>query len=390
MTPIVVGYLLPDKVAAKLAGCLESDRHVQYTRLDPHRPLLEQGSMDVLLHKLAHEMTLGAREGAECGVVERVRDFLREHPNVAAVDSLDAAKRLSDRLATCLTLHAAAERGLRISQPRFAFVADTRYLAAEVRAAGLRHPIIAKPLVACGRAETHTMCVLASEEQRLDALESLPRAVLVQELVAHGGVVIKCYAVGRAVHATTRRSLPDMRLNGNTGRGVLVFDSQQPLPTAADWGVAAELGAAELAECCGRRAAEAEREAELIGARTLERVGLRALRWLAEAISDAFGGLRLFGFDVIVESASGRLLVVDVNSLPFGSHSFPGLCGALKAALVDAHERHQLHRLLRERWAAALQAAGQSAPGVDNVRRGRDEAAVLMASVAPSARASGV
>lgn len=340
MAALIVGVLLPEKVVSKLAGCLESDEEVRYVQLDPERPLAEQGHLDVLLHKLAHEMALGTSAGTGRGIVEQVRELLRERPLLVAVDSLEASACLSNRLAICSRLSEAAERGLPIAQPRFALVSDKRRLVQDVRRAGLRYPVIAKPLVACGRADTHVLCLLPSEDaaSSAEAQRALPDSVLVQECVPHGGVLIKAYAVGGQLHTSTRRSLPDEALARVSARHACVFDSQEPLPTLADMCP----GAAPAEQSHGKRQGEEGGEAGPHEAGALGGLSAPTLRRLADALCGAFGGLVLFGFDVIVERESGRALVIDVNSLPFSASTFPGLGAALKAALIHAHERQQL------------------------------------------------
>lgn len=348
MAPIVVAYLLPDKVVAKMAACLESDHDVRFVRLDPQRPLAEQGSFDVLLHKLAHEMALGASTGTENSIVRQVKALLRQRPEVVAVDSLESSECLSDRLVICTKLRAAAERGYPIAQPRFALVADTSCLVQEVRAAGLRYPVIVKPRIACGHASTHVLCLLPSEEAAATAVvqQSLPTAALVQEYVRHGGSLIKVYYAGGRIHVCTRKSLPGVTRD----MCAFVFDSQKPLPTEFDLGLA--VPQAKHAESTSTQLpSESHKEAESRGGE-----GASELRRLAEAVSDAFGGLLLFGCDVIIEHESCRAFVVDVNSLPFSTDSFPGLTTALKAALVHAYERQRLRSCMRERWVAALAA----------------------------------
>ncbi|KAJ1623819.1 inositol-tetrakisphosphate 1-kinase [Pavlovales sp. CCMP2436] len=344
--PVVVGYLLPEKVAAKLAGCLESDDDVTYVRLDPGRPLGEQGPVDVLLHKLVHEMALGGGGGGR-----EVEAFARDHPRVVVIDALHAALALSDRSAICAAIRAAAERGYRIAQPRFAVISDASCLADEICRTGLTYPVILKPLVACGAADTHTLCVVWSEAGAGSREARAQRSpLLAQELVPHDGVMVKGYAVGRAVHSAMRPSLPAAKPDG--WPDVLVFDSQQPL------GQALRPRSPGPSDAAARKQGRADPALGAEQDRALKPLGPQALCEIAQAISEAFGGLQLFGFDVVVERGSGRPMIVDVNSLPHSAQSFPGLPRALKAVFIRAHERQRLRALLRDRWAAG-RAAGE-------------------------------
>jgi glutathione synthase/RimK-type ligase-like ATP-grasp enzyme len=349
MAPIVVGYLLPDRVIAKLSGCFESDANVRFVRLDLARALAEQppavsdelARLDVLVHKLSHEMAAFRLDGlgaqTQSPRVADVRAFLVTHPRVLTLDSLEASARLSNRAALCATLAAAEAAGHPLAQPRFTVVTADADIGVALRDAALRFPVVLKPLAACGAASAHSLCVLASARDigaacvRAYRDERGSEALLAQELVAHGGVVIKGYVVGAALHVSTRPSLAD-------GLNVSFrFDSQRPLARGGEDG-AADVGTVA-------------RESDGL----LAAVGEEPLRRLASAVSDAFGGLQLFGFDAVLarsedgaERGERRLLVIDVNALPFSTATFPGLPAALRAACVRAHER-ELSRLSASR-----------------------------------------
>ncbi|KAG6422042.1 hypothetical protein SASPL_118603 [Salvia splendens] len=79
---------------------------------------------------------------------------------------------------------------------------DPSSIPGAVSKAGLRLPIVAKPLVA----KSHELS-LAYDEFSLQKLE--PPLVL-QEFVNHGGVLFKVYIVGEAIKVVRRYSLPDV------------------------------------------------------------------------------------------------------------------------------------------------------------------------------------
>ncbi|CAA0809089.1 Inositol-tetrakisphosphate 1-kinase 3 [Striga hermonthica] len=79
---------------------------------------------------------------------------------------------------------------------------DPSSIPGAVNKAGLRLPIVAKPLVA----KSHELS-LAYDEFSLQKLE--PPLVL-QEFINHGGVLFKVYIVGEAIKVVRRFSLPDV------------------------------------------------------------------------------------------------------------------------------------------------------------------------------------
>lgn len=369
---IVVGVLLPDKVVKKLTPCLTNDDdRVRFVRLDASRPLDTQPRVDVIVHKLAHDIAANRADGeGESPYIIALRAHLRDNPNIVAIESLRNAELLSDRAAMCLTLQAAIDVGYRMQQPRFAiarsgFAGD---LVEAVDVAGLSYPLVIKPVLACGRADTHELALVTGREALLHAHTMWRMPVVAQELVEHDGYVLKGYVTGRYLHVSTRRSLPSARVLLSLGPRVITFDSQRPLP----------------ADCEVLRADEASRAFALSGGaagapyalpgvhiddvrraigpvegiarpaqRELGDAQTRVMRQVADSISDAFGGLHMFGFDVVIEEPTGEFHVVDLNALPHSAQTVPGLSQMFKDTCIRAHEHHTLVRFLRARWTAA-------------------------------------
>ena len=182
-------------------------------------------------------------------------------------------------------------------------------VAAAVRTAGLRFPVVCKPIQACGTVESHQLAVVMREA----GLRTVRPPVLVQEYVNHGGQMLKCYFAAGRVHVATRPSLPDLRSGAPGTPAAVRFDSQR-MPLAEAFG-----------ECCERSASRCEQAANS-RTRTAE---VESIVRRAASCS----GVRLMGVDVVVAS-DGACLVVDANYFPFNPTSFPGLAEAL-AELVS-------------------------------------------------------
>jgi len=131
--------------------------------------------------------------------------------------------------------------------------------AAELAAAGVRFPLVHKPLAACGAPGAHRMAAVAAPAG-LARAGAVARPALAQEFVDHGGTVHKVYVIGGAVRprgpaaqaarrargpgrarepgtaaqvrVSERPSLPDMAAGAGQPDCVL-FDSQRMAPIAA-------------------------------------------------------------------------------------------------------------------------------------------------------------
>ncbi|KAG6762570.1 hypothetical protein POTOM_033079 [Populus tomentosa] len=199
---VVVGYALTSKkkksfLQPKLE-VLARDKGILFVAIDLNRPLLDQGPFDVVLHKL-----LGKDW---CGAIE---DYRKKNPEVAVLDPPDAIEQLLNRqsmLNDVTDLNLSDSYG-KVCVPRQMVINnDPSSIPHEVTRAGLKLPLVAKPLVVDGTAKSHEM-FLAYDQFSLSELE--PPLVL-QEFVNHGGILFKVYIVGEAIKVVRRFSLPNV------------------------------------------------------------------------------------------------------------------------------------------------------------------------------------
>ncbi|KAJ6345694.1 hypothetical protein OIU78_008368 [Salix suchowensis] len=174
------------------------NKGILFVAIDLNRPLLDQGPFDVVLHKL-----LGKDW---CGTIE---DYRKENPEVAILDPPDAIEHLLNRqsmLNDVTDLNLSDCHG-KVCVPRQMVINnDPSSIPHEVTRAGLKLPLVAKPLVVDGTAKSHEL-FLAYDQFSLSELE--PPLVL-QEFVNHGGVLFKIYIVGEAIKVVRRFSLPNV------------------------------------------------------------------------------------------------------------------------------------------------------------------------------------
>lgn len=287
---VVVGYALTTKKRKSfLQPKLEvvaRNKGVLFVPIDPNRPLSDQGPFDVVLHKLL---------GNEWS--QLLEDYRLKHPDVTVLDppyAIQCVRNRQSMLEDVAALNLADCYGKVCVPKQLVIKKDPSSIPSEVAKAGLKLPLVAKPLFVDGSAKSHEL-FLAYDNVSLSKLE--PPLVL-QEFVNHGGVMFKVYVVGDAIKVIRRFSLPDVckrELSKHTG--VFQFPRVSGASASAD---------------------EADLDpgvAELPPRPLLERL-------VGELRSRM--GLRLFNIDMIREHGTRDLFyVIDINYFP-GYGKMPG------------------------------------------------------------------
>ncbi|KAL7085379.1 hypothetical protein ACP275_14G278800 [Erythranthe tilingii] len=279
MKVVVVGYALTSK---KIKSFLQPkferlarNKGILFVAIDQSRPLSDQGPFDIVLHKLS---------GKEWRRV--LEDYRNAHPEVTVLDPPDAIQQVYNRqsmLQDVADLNLSDPYGTVGVPKQLVIEKDPSSIHGAVTKAGLRLPLVAKPLVA----KSHELS-LAYDEFSLQKLE--PPLVL-QEFINHGGVLFKVYIVGEAIKVVRRFSLPDVsKRELSKSAGVYRFPRVSCAAASAD--------EAHLDPCVG----------ELPPRPLLERLAKELRRRL---------GLRLFNLDIIREHGSrDRYYVIDINYFP--------------------------------------------------------------------------
>uniref|UniRef100_A0A1J3H810 Inositol-tetrakisphosphate 1-kinase 3 n=1 Tax=Noccaea caerulescens TaxID=107243 RepID=A0A1J3H810_NOCCA len=283
MQRLVVGYALTSKkkksfLQPKLE-VLARRKNICFVPIDSNRPLSEQGPFDVVLHKLL---------GKEWQDV--IEDYQQKHPEVTVLDPPGAIQRIYNRqsmLQGMADLKLSDCSGSIFVPKQMVVLKDSASSADKVVEAGLKFPLVAKPLWIDGTAKSHQLS-LAYDRRSLAELE--PPLVL-QEFVNHGGVLFKVFVVGDVIKVVRRFSLPNVS-NSEKSKVDGVF--QFPRVSSA----AASADNADLDPLV----------AELPPKPFLEAL-VKELRSLL--------GLRLFNIDMIREHGSKNVFyVIDINYFP--------------------------------------------------------------------------
>ncbi|KAI9175607.1 hypothetical protein H9P43_006978 [Blastocladiella emersonii ATCC 22665] len=351
MPPLHLGVIFPLKKRAQsgfdgLAEHAAAKHNMRVTFISLERPIAEQGAFDVILHKLS-ETFLGFTAGDPDATAhwDRVVAYRAAHPRVPFMDPVESLVPLQsrERMAEALAAVVAGDSEGVLALPRTLAATTLAAATAELSASSPSgtgtgpFPLIVKRDEACSSHASHVMAVVAGPAQWAALVAGGPfdsdEQVTIQQLVPHGGVLYKVYALGPdRPHVLLRPSLKDRW--EDIGEP-LVFDSQRipkAFPESTNGSTMGSVQAAFLS-------ATAEDRAET--ARRLDSDGIRAqLAALTKRIASTMN-LTLFGFDAVYHAAERRLYLVDVNYFP----SFQGVGGGYQDTLLG---------LVRARWEQSL------------------------------------
>lgn len=259
--------------------------------------------VDILLHKATDEIISVELRSSEftnritfTRGMQEMGSYMEHHPECCAVDSLINIYPVLDRLKIQQILLGLKElnTGSRctIRAPHFLKVDNFNApdLGQRLSEAKLSSPSIVKPQVACGVADAHSMAIVFRVEDYKHL--NVPLPAVVQEYVDHSSCLFKFYVLGEKVFYAVKKSTPNadilMKLSEKNDLKPLVFDSLKSLPIAKEHNDSGD------------------------GVSSMD-LGLvtDAASWLRSVL-----GLTIFGFDVVIQEATGDHVIVDVNYLP--------------------------------------------------------------------------
>uniref|UniRef100_A0A2N9F0X9 inositol-1,3,4-trisphosphate 5/6-kinase n=1 Tax=Fagus sylvatica TaxID=28930 RepID=A0A2N9F0X9_FAGSY len=164
---------------------------------------------------------------------------------------------------------------------------DPSSIPYEVTKAGLKLPLVAKPLLVDGSSKSHELFLVYDQF----SLAELEPPLVLQEFVNHGGILFKVYIVGETIKVVRRFSLPNL-----SKRELVKVAGVYPFPR-----VSSCLASADDADLDPSIAEHPPRP-------LLEKL-VRELRHRL--------GLRLFNIDMIREHGTRDIFyVIDINYFP--------------------------------------------------------------------------
>lgn len=304
------GYVLaPKKVSSFIQDSLVNhaqEQGIDLIPIDLNKSLIEQGPFDCIFHKLY---------GPEWR--KQLEEFSLQNPTTIIIDPIDAIEKLHNRISMLEVVNELkiTQENETIGVPLQIFIQENSdSLLDHITRQGLDFPVIAKPLIANGTADSHQMYLVLKPE----GLEELKPPIVLQEFVNHGGVIFKVYVAGEHVKCVKRRSLPDISEEKLGTLENLIAFSQISNLTAQDQ--------------------NNDSFAELIENAEMPPLGF--VTEVANQLRDALK-LHLFNFDMIRDTRAGnRYLVIDINYFP-GYAKMPSYETILTAFFLDIARRKQ-------------------------------------------------
>ncbi|KAG5526256.1 hypothetical protein RHGRI_032515 [Rhododendron griersonianum] len=233
-----------------------------------------------------------------------LKDYRLKHPEVTVLDPPYSIQHVYNRQSMLEDVPGInlPECYGRVGVPRqLVITKDPLSVPDEVNKAGLKLPLVAKPLIVDGTAKSHELFIAYDEF----SLSNLEPPFVVQEFINHGGVLFKVYIIGETIKVVRRFSLPDV-FNPELSKIAGVFRFPRVSSAAAsaedanlDPAVAGEVLFIYMNLAC---------IAELPPTPLLERLAKELRHRL---------GLRLFNIDIIREHGTRDLYyVIDINYFP--------------------------------------------------------------------------
>ncbi|KAG8050524.1 hypothetical protein GUJ93_ZPchr0009g1542 [Zizania palustris] len=307
---LIVGYVMKQSREEDFAkrGAFPlwpSKNDLIFVPLSFELPLASQlQEVDLVLHKITDEiinidpnLSISFPKGISfsLGMSEIIR-FVEEHRDFCVIDPFKNIYPLLDRLQIqeiLVRLEGLNTEGKpKIRAPCSLKVGNFcgSELQKQLAEANLSFPLIVKPQVACGVADAHNMALIFKIEEFSNL--SVPLPAILQEYIDHGSKIFKFYAIGDKIFHAIKNSMPNAsHLKCSSGEKPLTFNSLKTLPVAT--------------------------KEQLLQNRVLDSKSLdinlveEAANFLKELL-----GLTIFGFDVVVQEASGDHVIVDLNYLP--------------------------------------------------------------------------
>lgn len=295
----IVGCLLSKKKQKSLCFPMMQEEAaavgITLRAIDQTQSLQQQGPFHAIVHKMT-DIILAAENG-DAFKQTQIADLLAwERSNTLSflIDPLEKVKKLLHRGNVCDIVrecHVKDTDGRSAEGPPFVVLnADTVDKAAVLAAAGVRYPVLVKPMVAHGSREAHTIRIVFNDE----GLENITLpSYLVQHFVNHNAVLYKVFVIGNKHFTVKRPSIRDMELTAAPAQQSIIFDS----------GLVSKATSVSPLNIEGAVSA--------VTAVPNEELLCSLLNEMRNRLS-----LSLFGVDVVIENGSEDLYVVDVNYFP--------------------------------------------------------------------------
>ncbi|XP_032820680.1 inositol-tetrakisphosphate 1-kinase-like isoform X2 [Petromyzon marinus] len=269
------------------------EKKIEVIKINQTRPLSEQGSFQVLIHRLTEEMHNASTGDTRARrIIDDFQEYITSRPGMLVMDPLDSIKTLLDRGVTYSLIRRLQQGGTDdgICIPNFVELktSDPGEICNLMAQHGVTFPFVCKTKVAEANNSNEMMVIFGRRGLR----EVRPPCVA-QSFINHNAVLHKVYVVGtRWVHSLrlSIKNFPQGEHDADTvffhSHEVCKPNKNSPLSVLDDEEPPMPMPLCE-----------------------------RWVHKVVHALQDALH-VTLVGVDVIVENGTGRHYVIDVNALP--------------------------------------------------------------------------
>ncbi|XP_078287076.1 inositol-tetrakisphosphate 1-kinase-like [Rhinoraja longicauda] len=314
-----LGFCLSEKKRKKLHFLvfveLCRNKGIEVVEIDLTKCMEDQGPFDVIIHKLSDLMVEADQDNPRSQqLLQKFQDYVDSHPRTILLDPLPAMRRLADRFQSYKLIQQlqSLDQDDHFCNPPYLELSkgSPSEILCLIREQKLTFPFICKTRVAQG-SSAHDMALIFGE----DGLGDISLPCVIQSFINHNAVLYKVFVVGQSHFVVKRPSLKNFAI-GKSDRKTIFFNSHE----------------VSKPESCSHLTQRDECEEQ--PSSPSDGVIQSISRCLQVSL-----GLTLFGVDVIIDSKSGKLAVIDINAFP-GYEDVPDFFDAL----LD-----HVEKLLRER-----------------------------------------
>ncbi|KAL3057003.1 hypothetical protein OYC64_007480 [Pagothenia borchgrevinki] len=301
-----VGFCLSDKKRRRINLQAFADfcagHGVEVVEIDLTQPMGPQGPFDVIVHKLSDVIVEAEHDSQSQQLLANFQSFVSDNPSTVLLDPLPAMTRLLDRFASyriMSELHNSL-RDWRVCSPSYLEIQSADDLSSVQQAVTtLSFPLICKTRVAHGSL-SHEMCLIFSG----GGLADVRAPCVLQSFVNHGAVLHKVFVVGEKHFCVERPSLKNFP-PGPCDRSTIFFNSHHVSKPESNSALTA-----------------LDEQTPLLPPPSSEAVAALVKELRLQL------GMALFGVDIIINTHTHTLTVIDINIFP-GYEGVPQFFSAL-------------------------------------------------------------
>jgi len=305
-TPLRVGCLLSAKKTQNFNWdefiSLARTENVHFQFINAAQSLDDQGPFDIILHKITNEMVNAPVNTKDQNFVHNFEDYITRHPETKIIDKLDNIRKVLNRDSMNHVIKTLKQKdhGRNTSTQEWGtpgcLTLENANVDAfeEIKKHNLHFPIVCKTIISCGTESSHKMAVIMSTQKLQTALDRMQFPVLLQEYINHDAALFKVYVIAEMCYIFQKNSSRNIFIEeGET----IFFDSQLPFP-----------------DSLSKRRAIPELLMDPIPSPRID-ISTQAVNHISTLIRENLN-LNLFGFDLLIQRETRKLMLVDINYFP--------------------------------------------------------------------------